>query len=164
MAFTEFVAGDPLTADQLNTRYPRGIMTEPTTSTSDGTATGANTTEVRDSVLGDYVFTAVADRLYRVNYKGNANAASADVRFVHRIRDGGGSTPTTASTLIAENTMHMAEASTGGRQTMVLSETFTASAGVHTLSLFTISPESVVLTPIADAAGRKLYVEDIGPA
>lgn len=144
-------------------RAARGIMTNPTRSTSDGTATAADAVEVRDAVLGNYVFTAATGRLYRVVYNGNYNSTTGDVRAVTRIRDGGVSTPTTASTLIAETTMHMAEGGTGGRQTMVLTQTFTASAGAHTLSMFTISPESVVLTPINAGVGRELYVEDIGP-
>lgn len=145
----------------------RGIVAAPTASSSDGTATGANTTEVRDAVLGNYQATLSTGRRYRVIYAGaQANSGTADVRYVTRIRNSeSSSTPTTASTLIAESTNHMGEAGTGGRQSIFASHTFTVStSGTHTFSVFTISPESAVLTPIAAAVSRELYIEDIGAA
>jgi hypothetical protein len=150
---------------ELLASRPRGIVAAPTISSSDGTATGANTTEVRDAVLGNYQVTLSTGRRYRVTYTGaQANTATADVRYVTRIRNSeSATTPTTSSTLIAEDTKHMGEASTGGRQTIHVTHTFTVStSGTHTFSVFTISPESAVLTPIAAAVSRELYIEDIG--
>jgi hypothetical protein len=145
--------------------YPRGIMAAPVSTGTNGTATGADTTEVRDAVLGNYVFTAVAGRRYRVRMHGLlANAAVADCRFSCRIRDGGASTPTAASTLLAEGQTWVGETISGGREQCIVEATFTASAGTHTLSAFTFSPDSVALTPISGAVARELYVEDIGAA
>jgi hypothetical protein len=162
--FVDFAPGEELSADDLNTRFPRGIMTAPTTSMANGTATAADTVEVRDAVLGNYVFTALANRRYRAWYTGGINSATIDTQYIQRIRDGGASTPTAASTLIAESNEHIAEASTGGIKTVLIGQTFTATAGVHTLSLFSQSPNSAVLTPVPRGTPRELYVEDIGPA
>lgn len=158
----QLIVAGVVATSSLDHRSARGVMAAPRRITSDGTATAANTTEIRDAVFGNYVFTAQAGRQYRVVYTGNGNAGAAG-RFTHRIRDGGASTPTTASTMIAENTMRMATLGTTGRQTMTLAEAFTATAGTRTLSLFTISPESVVMTPVTAGVGRTMYVEDIGP-
>lgn len=144
---------------------PRGIMATPVNTTSNGTSTAANTTEVRDAVLGDYEFIAEQGRLYEVVYNGlRANAAVIPARFVARIRDGGTSTPTTGDTLLAEGQVLVAVALSVGRTDCPFAHTFTTTAGVRTLSAFTQSPDSVILTPTAGAPGRELFVRDIGPA
>lgn len=172
-----YAAGQKLRASELNDfdastdvsvaglSLPRGIMAIPITSSSNGTATAANTTEVRDAVLGSYVFTAVAGHRYRVHYHGAmGNSDTVNCRMITRIRDGGSSTPTTASTLIAEVSTYLTETGTGsaGRASFDVMHTFTATAGTHTLSAFTQSPDSAVMTPVSTTAGRELYVEDIG--
>ena len=149
-------------AELLDAR-PRGVMGTPTTSTLNGTATAADTTEVRDAVLGNYVFTAVADRWYEVVYIGAlANSGTASVRFQTNVRDGGASTPTTSSTLVDVDVVWVGEVGTGGRTMIrIIGRPQTFTAGTHTLSAFTISPDSAVLTP-ASSGTRVLYVRDIG--
>jgi hypothetical protein len=159
-----FTAGDELTADVLNDAWllaPRGIMAAPVSTTANGTPTAADTVEVKDTTLADYVFTAETGRRYRVHYHGvQANSATADSRMVIRVRDGGVAAPTSASTLIGETKAYVRETAGGGRVTADLVRTFTASSGVHTLAAFTQSPDAVIMTPVED---RELYVEDIGP-
>lgn len=151
---------------------PRGIMAAPASTGTNGTAT-SGTTETRDAVLGDYVFTSAGTgRRYRVvieNLIGNGSVAG-DV-FQIRVRDGGGSTPTAASTLIAETCWTpISVAGTGSRSAIPFAITFTAASGTRTLSMFAVrSSGTGVFTPLASAgnggtAARKMYVEDIGQA
>lgn len=152
-------------SDAIRTQ-PRGIVAAPTSTTSNGTATAADTTEVYDAVLGNYVFIAEANRWYRVHYSGLlANTATANCRFICRIRDSGdATTPDTADTLLAEVPVMVTETGSTGRVICHVEHPFTASAGTHTLAAFTQSPDSAILTPVAASpAGRQLYVEDIGP-
>jgi hypothetical protein len=146
---------------------PRGIMAAPTTSVATGTATAASTVEVKDAVLGDYTFTAVAGRRYRVHYHGAmGNSDTVNCRMLTRIRDGGASSPGIGSTLIAEVSTYLTETGTGsaGRASFDVLHTFTATAGTHILAAFTQSPDSAIMTPVSTGAGRELYVEDIGAA
>lgn len=148
--------------ETLLASMPRGCMATPVSTSSNGTATAADTVEVRDTALGNYTFTAVANRRYRVHYHGAlANSGTVNCRMVVRVRDGGASTPTTASTLIGETSAYVTETSTSGRTQCDLVRTFTTTAGTHTLAVFTQSPDSAAMTPVAS---RELYVEDIGAA
>jgi hypothetical protein len=79
-----------------------GIMADPITNAGAGTPT-SSTTEVRDAVLGDYVFTAVAGRRYQVVLTGGMSSSVANDVYEVNVRDGGGSTPTSGSTLVAQN-------------------------------------------------------------
>lgn len=159
------VLGSPAVTGTVQS-VARGVVGTPTTTTFNGTATAANTTEVRDAVLGDYVFTAEADRWYQVCYVGAlSNSGSTDNPQVTNVRDGGVSTPTTASAMVASSTVQTGNAAgTNGRSDVhVLSVPLQFSTGTHTLSLFTQSPESQVLTPVPNQVGtRALYVVDIG--
>lgn len=138
-----------------------GIMTLPTTTSSDGTAT-SGTTDTRDAVLGNYTFTAVANRRYRVTCTGTLNGSVAADRFTLQIRDGGASTPTGASSSIAAIAKYMPATASNGRDNFIISNTFTPSAGTRTLSLFVSRFNGTGIgTPVGT---RELYVEDIGPS
>lgn len=146
---------------------PRGIMAAPLTSIANGTATAASTTEVKNIILGDYTFTAEANRRYRVHYHGAmGNSDTVNCRMITRIRDGGVGSPGIASTLIAEVATYLTETgvSSAGRASIDVLHTFTATAGVHILAAFTQSPDSAIMTPVPTGAGIELYVEDIGAA
>lgn len=155
------LAGQKITAAMFN----RGIVAAPVASTANGTATAANTTEVRDSVLGNYTFTAEAGRWYQVVYVGSlTNVDTVSVRMNTRIRDGVASTPTTASTMLAESTDYVTETGSTGRASIVIeSQPVQLSAGTHTLSVFTQSPDSAICTPVPSSLPRTLYVRDLGP-
>jgi hypothetical protein len=66
-----------------------GVAAAPTATASRGTAS-SGTTETRDAVLGDYVFTGEAGRYYQVFYNGLilSSSVAADIYQV-RIRNGG---------------------------------------------------------------------------
>lgn len=151
---------------------PRGIMAAPVGTSTNGTAT-SGTTETRDAVLGNYVFTSAGTgRQYRVvieNLIGNGSVAG-DV-FQIRVRDGGGSTPTAASTLIAETCWTpISGTGTASRAPIPFAITFTCASGTRTLSMFAVRTGGTgVFTPLASGgnggtAQRKMYVEDIGQA
>jgi hypothetical protein len=142
------------------------LLGTPATSAVDGTATAANTTEVRDAVLGNYVFTAVAGHWYEICYSGAlANVGTANCRMITRIRDGGNSTPTTGSTLVGETTNYCTETGTAGRNSiLVCGRPRQFAAGVRTLSAFTQSPDSAAATPVVDTmATRMLFARYAGP-
>jgi hypothetical protein len=140
----------------------RGAMATPTTTGSDGTAT-SGTTETRDAVLGNFAFTSAGTtRRYRVTWTGQLGVSVANDLFVVNLRDGGASTPTAASTLIARGQKRFTQSGGTGEETMVVTGTFTASAGTRTISAFTVrSSGTGTATP---KNTRELYVEDIGLA
>lgn len=138
------------------------IAADPTSTSSSGTAS-SGTTETRDAVLGDYTFTARAGRRYRVIYDGliMSSSVAADVYQI-RIRNGGASTPTAASTLIAASQWKAQTSGGPGQETVPVGLTFVPGAGTVTLSAFTVrSSGTGVGTPLGT---RELYVLDIGPS
>jgi hypothetical protein len=150
---------------------PRGIIVTPnqTLLASPGTS---STTETKDTSLGDYTFTAVAGRRYRVTLSSAIMSGTvAGDWFAIRIRDGGASSPTSASTFIGGMTFHpKVSNTTASRENGTMSCTInTLSAGTHTLGVFmqrTGGTGTMQLdSPNSDGVGsgyRELYVEDIG--
>jgi hypothetical protein len=162
------VAGVEMTADALNAilfKIPWGLVAAPIRTNTSGTPTAADLVEVRDTTITPYVFTARADRYYRVCYTGiQMNGATVSSRALCRIRDGGASTPNAASTLIAETLSYLTETSSAGRTTSDIVMVITLSAGTHTFAPFTQGPDSTITTPTSTTAvGRTLWVEDAGP-
>jgi len=152
---------------RANRSLPRGIMGTPTVLNGSGTPTAADGVEVRDALLGNYVFTAETSRRYRVvlcGLKVNLSIASANCLINIHVRDGGASTPTTGSTSVANSASHAAVAGGSGQVTIHVEKLVTFSAGTHTLGAFTIrsiaGAGNPAITPTGD---RQLYVEDIGP-
>jgi hypothetical protein len=130
-------------------------------------ATAANGTlgtaaETRDAVLGDYTFTAVADRRYRAVLDGLfIYGSTANNQIGVRIRNGGASTPTNASPLVAESRTVTGLAAAA--YTLPVAGTFVPGAGDVTLSAFTIRivGSGAGETP---TGARELYAVDVGPA
>jgi len=135
-------------------------MGTPASTSSSGTVT-SGTTETRDAVLGNYVFTAVASRRYRAVLDGcGVGTSVADDAVCVRIRNGGGSTPTSASTLIASARGYVL--GTLYDPTLPVAGSFVPGAGTVTLSAFTVRLGGTgVETP---SGSRQLYVVDLGPA
>jgi len=135
-----------------------GIPVAPTTSASNGTVT-SGTTETRDAVLGNYVFTAVAGRRYRAILSGGGMLFTvANDRFAVRIRTGGASTPTAASTLWGHDATTISPIA--GTYTFDVQPSFIPGAGVQTLSVFYVRISGTgTVTP---TGSREFYVEDIG--
>jgi hypothetical protein len=148
-----------------------GLPTAPISTAANGTAT-SGTTDTIDTVLGNYQFTAIAGRRYRVTLANLVcNSDTANVAYSLRVRDSGSAaTPTTASTAVID-TAWQDNVGTGssGRDMLTLTDTFIAGAGgTHTLAFFAQRPgASGIFTPISPASvagtgSRKLWVEDLG--
>lgn len=139
-----------------------GIPVAPTSTSSNGTTT-SGTTDTLDAVLGTYTFTAIAGVRYRAMYVGGEmNTSVANDKYNHNIRNGGASTPTSASPSVAAGSKLMPVTLSAGRQTLHVIGTFVPGAGVVTLGLFTArSSGTGVGTPTATVL-RELFVEAIG--
>jgi hypothetical protein len=153
---------------QYRSKSARGLMATIVSTSSSGTST-SGTTDTRDAVLGNYVFTSESTaRQYRVTMEGlNPSSSVSGDKYLLTVKDGGGSTPTSASTVIAGTGWNARATGGASQDTWLLQGTFTASAGTHTLSFFAQRQSGTgVFTPVAFsvAAPRKIYVEDIGPA
>jgi len=140
-------------------------MGTPTATGSNGTAT-SGTTEIRDAVLGNYAFTAVAGVRYRVLIDGLlSNGSVVGDTFQVNIRNGGTSTPTAASPLVASARAFIPAVDGLGQALIPLAKTFAPGAGLVTLSLFAVRLAGTgVFTPTSSAAGRELYVVNVGPS
>jgi hypothetical protein len=155
------LAGQILRAGALAALFDK-IMADPVATGGTGTAT-TGTTETRDDILGVYTYSAAAGRRYRATLSGLLLSGGVvnDLAIV-TIRDGGVSTPTAASTLIANSQWKCQLAGGGGQTSCFVSATFTPAAGTRTLAVFT--KLSVGTGPITPLGLRELYVEDIGAA
>jgi hypothetical protein len=137
---------------------PGQIVVAPMAIGTAGT-TGVAGVETRDAVLGNYVFTSVAGHRYVVFLNGaTITIGTAANSATLNIRDGGGSTPTASSTLVATNKVWVAATGGGGSVSCnVIGSFATATAATHTLSVFTMS--TVVAIP---SQQREIYVVDLG--
>lgn len=138
-----------------------GFIPPEVSTMSNGTAS-SGTSVIRDDVLGTVAFTAVAGRRYRAILDGFvANGDVANDKFFVQIRNGGASTPTGSSTLVASSAVVIPSAGSGGRQTVQVSGIFTPGAGTVTLAVFYQRNQgSGILTPISEVVARTLYVEE----
>lgn len=148
----------------------QGIMAAPTTTTSTGTAS-SGTTDTIDTVLGNYQFTAVSGRRYKVIHSGLlSNTSVSGDTFALRIRDSGSSsTPTTSSTAVIDVVYVAQSSGTAGDFNTHMEDTFVASSsGTHTLAFFSQRLSGTgVYTPVnstvrGGTGRRALWVEDIG--
>lgn len=144
---------------------PGQIMAVPVSTSSNGTAS-SGTTETRDAVLGNYVFTAVSGHRYEVRLNGfscGATPVAADI-FAVNIRNGGGSTPTASSTLVASQRLLIPPSPGTGPLPISVAGTFAPGAGTQTLSVFTVRVSGTgTVTPYSGGTtGRELYVIDLG--
>lgn len=148
--------------------FPGTAMGLPRTTTADGTPTPGTTVETRDAVLGSYVFTALAGHRYRAVIDGLVLSGDtiADLYTVN-LRNGGASTPTSASTLVASTNVYIVQTGVIGRIAAVVSHSFAPAAGTVTLGLFLHRIGGTgAATPVSpfDGAGRELYAVDLGLA
>src|SRR5665647_576847 len=134
------------------------IMGTPTTAAAPGTAT-SGTIETRDAVLGNYTFTAVAGRRYQAVVNGMLGSGSvANDLFVIKVRNGGASTPTAASTAVASLRYPVFATGGVGQMGIPLSGTFVPGAGTVTLGIFAIRLAGTgTLILASDAVARELY-------
>src|SRR5262245_46786261 len=138
MAIPSFVAGHVLDAADLNVLVDAlnnqiGLPAARVTTASNGTAT-SGTTETRDTVLGNYTFTSPGSVRYRVCLYGRmlfGNSTSSGDRYKINIRDGGASTPTAASTLVAQLNVVLVGAGFAASDTTPVVGTFLPGSGTH---------------------------------
>lgn len=133
-------------------------MGTPTSTGSAGSSSAG--TDTRNTVLGNYTFTAVAGRRYRAVIDGLA--ASSNVAgdiLVIRVRNGGGSTPTTGSPQVAGSVMIAAAGAAAVN--LPVAGTFAPGAGTVTLGMFT---QRIGGTGTVTPSGCELYAVDMGPS
>lgn len=133
------------------------IMAVPVSSASNSTVT-VGTTETRDAVFGNYVFTAVASHRYQVFLNSvTLLANTAGDRFWCFVRNGGSSTPTSSSTLLAQALIVIP--ATWGNSAQLIGS-FAPGAGTQTLSVFLVRNFGTGTAYIG--SGREMYVIDLG--
>lgn len=140
-----------------------GIVAAPATSTA--ATTGVTTTETKDGGVGDYAFTAVAGRRYRVHYTCRADSSADQDAMDVRVRDGGASSPTNASALVAGAEIKQS-GTAGGQHVCIAQLMLGLSAGTHTVAAFYVRALGTGTVNVTQATGqtRELYVCDVGPA
>ena len=138
----------------------RGLVGRNASSTAASTTT---TTEVKDTNVGDLVFTAAGTHaLYRVKYRARAQSDAAATSVDYRIRDGGGSSPTNGSTQLAGASIYLAAASGAGASQLICEEEVTGlAAGTHTIAGFYVRTSGAGNVNPGQATGqvRALTVE-----
>lgn len=135
-----------------------------TPATSAVTSATTTTTEVKDSNVGDYTFTAVSGHTYRVKYQCRAASTVAQDKVDVRIRDGGGSSPTNTSTLVAGAETTIASASVALTEDLKVEQLMVGlSAGTHIIAAFFLRAAGTGNVSLGQATGqtRELYVEDM---
>lgn len=142
---TSLPSGHLVTADEyqimLDLLAALSGLSAPSTTASTGTVSVA-TTETRDAVMGDYVLTVpAAGTLWRYQcflVGASLNGDTAADHFVLNIRNGGASSPTAASTLIASTRKRINATGGGGQDGIYISDTFVPGVGTQTISAFVL--------------------------
>lgn len=149
-------------------RIPAGIVTR---ATSTAATSSITTTETKDAGCGDLTFTALLGRRYRIFYRARCQTNVADSAIVLRVRDGGGSSPTNTSTIVAAS--QVTPNGTGGagdEQTVNQILTCVASpsatdeiaAGTHKVAPFYVRTAGTGTVSVSQTLLREFYVYDEG--
>jgi hypothetical protein len=140
------------------------IPAVPISTSSNGTST-SGTTETLDAVLGTYSFTALAGVRYRAmltNIMLFGTSTAVGDRYTINIRNGGNTTPSSSSTLVA--TLNVIIDGSGGGFTgdvgHVVSGTFMPGAGTVTLGVFVVRVSGT--GTIVPTFNRELCAQPIG--
>ena len=158
------VDGSKFRVDQNGSVRGQDTVTRIAGPAQNAVATSAVSAETKDTGVGDVTFTAVTGRKYRVRFVCRAGAVSATATCDVTIRDGGGSSPTTGSTLVAGASSGSLVAGAAGEAQLVLDEPLIGlSAGTHTVAAFYRSTAGGTVR-LAQATGqtRHLTVYDEG--
>lgn len=142
-----------------------GIVAPPIATASSATAT-SGATDTKDVVIGDYTFTAIANRRYVCRLGSMLiSSGTANDLFQIRIRNGGASSPTNASTTVAGTQAFVGVAGGPGQAGTPALGGFSLAAGTATLGLFLARVAGTGPGTLVAAVGlnRELWVEDVGP-
>lgn len=134
---------------------------------ADDVAVAATTsaTEVIDSAVGTISFYVNdADDWYKIRYRARVQSDAAPATIDMRIRDGGASTPTNTSTLVAGASCQVQATSGAGATTLVAEEIVQFAVGQHTLAGFYVrtTGSGNVLVGQSTGSRRQLTAEHIG--
>jgi hypothetical protein len=147
-----FAAGNRLRAADLINAFQTWFVS------SGAAGTGVSTTETKDA-SGDLTFVAVEGYTYEVAYSARALGVSAAHYIDVRVRDGGSSSPTNASTELAGTTVPCATStSLGSGFTLVkpLDCPDDIPAGTHKIAVFYVRNSSGATT-------NNVQLENAGP-
>jgi hypothetical protein len=143
------------------------VVATPVSTTANGTATPNSTVETMDAVLGTYQCALIAGRRYMAVMNGLVgNGTVAGDSYAINIRNSGsGTTPTSSSTLVAQQDWVPQGVGTLGRAPIPLAGSFIAPAtGTNTFAFFAQRVSGTGLfTPVSpNAIARELFVMYLG--
>lgn len=148
---------------------PKGLIGRKR-STNNATASTSGANPLKDTDVGDLTFTAVSGRNYRLTFSSGFRSDTATATMDVTIRDGNGSSPTSASTAIVGTSAFIAGTGGGGRTNFPVEKTVSCpgdiSAGTHIVAAFyarsTGTAGSVVYLQESASQHRELCVYDEG--
>lgn len=144
----DFAAGNKLLASELNA-LPRVIDR---VSTSSGGTVTSGTTDTLDIVLGTVTCVADGATYYRIELLNlQASTTVANDHYTMTIKDGGASTPTSASTEVARTLWRPTASGGPGQEGFYVGNTVLLSAGTHTFGVFAVRDAGTgVFSPIGN--------------
>lgn len=144
-------------ANWINARTPVFA----TNTTNSATTT---TTEVKDTGIGDVAITVTdATAWYRIKYIVRATSDAAATTMDTHVRDGGSSSPTNTSTLIAGASIYLAAATGAGACALTAEAIVQFSIGTHNLAGFFLRTAGTGNVSVTQSTGgqRILSIEQI---
>jgi hypothetical protein len=140
----------------------------PTSATLNGTIT-SGTTETQDAVLGTYQCQLIAGRRYLATMNGltGLTSVAGDIYLLNIRNSGSASTPTSASTLVAQSQWTSTTSSGPSRIAVPLAGSFIApTTGLNTFAFFAQRASGTgTFTPVSPNSGgfpRELFVMYLG--
>jgi hypothetical protein len=134
---------------------PKGLIGRKR-SANNATTSTSGSNPLKDTDVGDLTFTAVSGRNYRIRFDAGWRADTATATMDVTVRDGNGSSPTSASTAIAGSSAFIAAATGAGRTNFPVERTVSCpgdiSAGTHIVAAF--------YARITGAAGSVVYLQE----
>jgi hypothetical protein len=137
----------------------------PVQATSNTVTSSTTTTEIKDSPIGDVTLTVTdATTWYRITYNGVVSTDTASAALVGlRVRDGGSSSPTNTSTVIANGLVTVGVATGGqGNVTCIATGLKQFTVGTHNIAGFFLRVAGAGnITIVAGSVPRYLLIEPI---
>lgn len=145
MAITLIGVGAVITRNFLNSMATWINARTPVFNTSTTSTSTTTTTEIKDSQVGDVTITVSdATAWYRITYAVRMNTDTAGGSLISAlVRDGGSSSPTNASALVAEASNVLTVAGGPGQQSNVAISLRQFTVGTHILAGFFVRASGV---------------------